>query len=89
MCNLIWLGLCAGSGLDVCGMDLQNEQQCCAQADEDYFGMTLNNAIRYNVSLGSEVIALQMLDLNAALTCKSYSTGLIDSAHYVGYVVSN
>ena len=59
----------AGSDLRLC---TSTGQQCCSQSNEDELGMTLNNAIRHNHTLGIE---LQELQTNArafytALSCK-------------------
>ena len=48
--------VCAGSDLRVC---TSAGQQCCSQSNENELGMTLNNAIRYNRTLGIELQALQ------------------------------
>ena len=66
----VWV--CAGSDLRVC---TSAGQQCCSQSNEDELGMTLNNAIRNNRTLG---IKLQALQTNA----RALYTGL-SSKFYV------
>ena len=68
-----------GSRMGLAGLDLRlctsTGQQCCSQLNEDELGMTLNNAIRYNHTLGIELRELETnaRALNAALSCKFYS----------------
>ena len=64
----------AGSDLNVCSPYISG-QQCCSQLNEDELGMRLNNAIRYNHTLGIELRALQSdaVALNLALTSKFLS----------------
>lgn len=61
----------AGSDLNVCSTYISG-QQCCTQSNEDELGMRLNNAIRYNHTLGIELQALQnsATELNDALASK-------------------
>ena len=60
-----------GSDLNVCSPYISG-QQCCSQLNEDELGMQLNNAIRYNDTLGTELRELQRdaEALNLALTSK-------------------
>ena len=51
-------------------------QQCCSQSTKDKLGMTLNNAIHYNYTLGIELEELQTnynaLALHTALSSELY-----------------
>ena len=62
-----------GSNLNVCSEYISGEQ-CCSQLNEDELGMRLNNAIRYNHTLGTEVRVLKVAvtALNSALSSKHY-----------------
>ena len=62
---------CAGSNLNICSAYISGEQ-CCSQLNEDELGMRLNNAIRYNHTLGTELRELQVAAtaLNSALSSK-------------------
>lgn len=63
-----------GSTLNVCAEDFEGNLQCCSQSDEDALGMTLNTAIRYNVTLGIELQQLQTRTMNyEALSSKFYT----------------
>ena len=57
-------------------------QQCCSQANEDALGMTLNNAIRNNVDLGSDLRSLQDV-LNNSLNPSLYSKCLLKEYSHV------
>ena len=48
----------------MCAEDFGGNLQCCSQSDEDALGMTLNTAIRYNVTLGIELQQLQTRTMN-------------------------
>ena len=60
--------VCAGSDLRLC---TSAGQQCCSQSNEDELGMTLNNAIRYNYTLGIELEELQTYNATALHTALS------------------